>query len=117
MDLKVIGIIPARGGSKGIPQKNIYPLAGKPLIAYTIEEAKKSKFLERVIVSTEDVAIAQIAQDFGAEVVMRPDEYATDNSPTGFSRRLEIDLRFDSTDRSRSMISCASANPTAILLA
>lgn len=79
---KVIGIIPARGGSKSIPRKNIKILAGKPLIAYSILEAKKSKYLDRVIVSTEDEEIAQISQSFRAEIIKRPPEMATDFSPT-----------------------------------
>jgi len=57
---KIVAIIPARGSSKGIPYKNIQNLAGKPLIAYTVEAALKSKTLDRVIVSTDDVKIAEI---------------------------------------------------------
>jgi CMP-N,N'-diacetyllegionaminic acid synthase len=77
---KIIGIIPARGGSKGIPRKNIKILAGKPLIAYTIEAALKSKYLDRVIVSTEDKEIAQISKKYGAEVIKRPKKLATDTA-------------------------------------
>ena len=80
---KIIAIIPARGGSKGIPRKNIKILASKPLIAWTIEAAKNSKYLDRVIVSTEDEEIAEISKKYGAEVVERPEELATDASPTG----------------------------------
>ena len=66
-------MIPARGGSKGVPRKNIRLLAGKPLIAYAIETALASKLIDRVIVSTEDREIAQIALQYGAEVpFMRP---------------------------------------------
>lgn len=78
----VIAIIPARGGSKGIPRKNVKLLAGKPLIAYTIEAAKQSKHIERVIVSTEDEEIKEFAQKYGAEVIDRPSELAQDSSPT-----------------------------------
>jgi CMP-N-acetylneuraminic acid synthetase len=78
----IIGIIPARGESKGVPRKNIRALAGKPLIAYTIEVAFKSKMLNRVIVSTEDKEIAEIAKKYGAEVpFMRPKELAEDTTP------------------------------------
>lgn len=78
--MKILGIIPARGGSKGVPRKNIKLLGGKPLIAYTIEEALKSK-LTRVIVSTEDKEIAEVAKAYGADVsFMRPMELATDNA-------------------------------------
>lgn len=82
-NLHIVAIIPARGGSKGIPQKNIRPLAGKPLIAYTIEAALQSNYLARVIISTDDEEIAEIAKSFGAEVpFMRPAEFARDDSPT-----------------------------------
>ena len=60
---KILAIIPARGGSKGIPRKNIRVLAGKPLIAYSIEAALKSKYIDRVIVSTEDKEIAEISKN------------------------------------------------------
>ncbi len=77
----IIALIPARGGSKGVPRKNIKPLAGKPLIAYTIEEAKKSQYISRILVSTEDAEIKEIALKFGAEVIDRPDELAQDRTP------------------------------------
>lgn len=77
----ILGFVPARGGSKGIARKNIKALAGKPLIAWTIEQALKSHGLSRVIVSTEDEEIAHISRDWGAEVpFMRPRELAQDNS-------------------------------------
>ena len=79
--MKIIGIIPARGGSKGIPKKNIKLLNGKPLIAYTIEQALKSK-LNKVIVSTDCDEIADISRKYGLEVIMRPIELAQDNTPT-----------------------------------
>lgn len=78
-----LGIIPARGGSKGLPGKNIRTLNGKPLIAYTIEEAKKSKYIDRIIISTEDSEIARIGKDYGAELPFeRPDYLAQDTSTT-----------------------------------
>jgi CMP-N-acetylneuraminic acid synthetase len=74
-----IGIIPARGGSKGLPGKNIRPLCDKPLIAWTIEKALQSRHLDKVMVSTDSVEIAEIARRFGAEVpFLRPDELAGD---------------------------------------
>ena len=79
---KIIAIIPARGGSKGIPRKNIKLLAGKPLIAYTIEAALKSRYLDRVIVSTEDKEIREIAIEYGAEVIKRPKKLAADTIKT-----------------------------------
>ena len=79
----IIGFIPARGGSKGLPRKNIKPLLGKPLIAWTIEQALASKYLDRVVVSTDDKEITEISKKYGAEVpFMRPKELATDNSTT-----------------------------------
>jgi CMP-N,N'-diacetyllegionaminic acid synthase len=79
---KILAIIPARGGSKGIPKKNIKPLKGKPLIAWTIEEAKKSKLLDKIIVSTDDEEIMNVAKKWGAEVpFLRPSELAQDDTP------------------------------------
>ncbi|MEW6680126.1 MAG: acylneuraminate cytidylyltransferase family protein [bacterium] len=78
----ILGVIPARGGSKGIPRKNIKLIAGKPLIAWTIEVAKRSKLLERFVVSTEDPKIAEIARQYEAEVVDRPNELSTDEATT-----------------------------------
>ncbi len=77
-----LGVIPARGGSKGIPRKNIKLIAGKPLIAWSIEAAKKSKLLGKFIVSTEDTEIAQISKKYGANVIERPVELATDEATT-----------------------------------
>ncbi len=80
--MEVLAIIPVRGGSKGIPGKNIKPLAGKPLVAYTIEASLKSKYISRTVVSTEDSKIKQISLSFGAEVVDRPEELARDETKT-----------------------------------
>ncbi len=77
-----LGIIPARGGSKGVPRKNIRELAGKPLIAWTIEEAKKSKYITRLIITSEDEEIIKIAKDYGCGApFIRPMELAQDNTP------------------------------------
>lgn len=78
---KIIAIIPARGGSKGIPRKNIRLLANKPLIAYTIETALKSKYITDVIVTTDDEEIAEISRLFGARIIIRPKELAEDQVP------------------------------------
>jgi len=78
----VLAIIPARGGSKGLPRKNIRKLAGKPLIAWTIEEAKKSKYIDRLILSSDDVEIISVARAYGCEVpFVRPRELAGDDTP------------------------------------
>ena len=77
----MIAIIPARGGSKGLPGKNIKLLNGKPLIAYTIEAAKQSENVSRVIVNTDDAEISKVALDYGAEVpFVRPSELASDTA-------------------------------------
>lgn len=82
MGLKVLAVIPARGGSKGIPRKNIKLLAGKPLIAWTIESGLLAKGVDRVIVSTEDEEIATVAKKLGADVPFtRPLELARDDTP------------------------------------
>jgi CMP-N,N'-diacetyllegionaminic acid synthase len=81
--VNILAIIPARGGSKGILMKNIVPLAGKPLISYTINSTKKSKFITRVIVSTDNEKIAKIAKKFGAEVpFLRPKKISGSNAST-----------------------------------
>lgn len=79
----VVAIIPARGGSKGLPGKNLRLLAGKPLIAHTIEAARRCALIDRVLVSTDDPAIAAAARAFGAETpFLRPPELARDDTPT-----------------------------------
>ena len=79
--MKPICIIPARGGSKGVPRKNIRRILNKPLIAYTIEKSLKSNIFSHVIVSTEDKEIAKISKKYGAEVpFMRPKNLAKDNT-------------------------------------
>jgi N-acylneuraminate cytidylyltransferase/CMP-N,N'-diacetyllegionaminic acid synthase len=80
--MRVLGLIPARGGSKGIPRKNIRPLAGRPLLAYTADAARQSRSLERVILSTEDDEIAAVGRSLGLEVPFRrPLELAADDTP------------------------------------
>jgi N-acylneuraminate cytidylyltransferase/CMP-N,N'-diacetyllegionaminic acid synthase len=78
---KILTIIPARGGSKRLPRKNVKPLSGKPLIVWTIEQALLSKYLDTIIVSTDDKEIALISKNHGAEVpFLRPTELATDDT-------------------------------------
>ncbi len=80
--MKVLGIITARGGSKGVPGKNLKLLAGKPLLAYTVEAARASRSLDRVILSTEDEAIVAAGRALGCEVpFLRPAELSRDNTP------------------------------------
>ena len=78
----ILGLIPARGGSKGVPRKNIKIINGKPLIAWTIEKAKRARLLDRFIVSTDDPEIAQVAREYGAEILCRPSELADDMAST-----------------------------------
>lgn len=79
--MEILAVIPARGGSKSIPRKNIKLLCGKPLIAWTIDEAKKSRLLTRILVSTDDPEIAEVASACGAEVpFLRPKEISQDLS-------------------------------------
>ena len=80
--MKIISIIPARGGSKGLPKKNILELAGKPLIAWTIESSLKSKYISKTIVSSDCDEILNISSKYGSEILKRPDELARDTTPT-----------------------------------
>ena len=78
--MKVLVIIPARGGSKGVPKKNIKMLGEKPLIAHAIACAKNSKKVSRIIVTTDSDEIATVSKQFGSEVILRPTELADDTS-------------------------------------
>ncbi len=80
MQPHILAIIPARGGSKGIPRKNIRMLAGKPLLVWSIEAARATPAIERVVVSTDDAEIGAIAQQYGAEVIWRPAEISGDTA-------------------------------------
>ena len=88
--MSLLAIIPARGGSKGIPNKNIKKLCGKPLIAWTIEVAQQIKCIDRLFVSTDDKEIAQIAETYGVEIpFLRPATLAKDNT-TSVATALQI---------------------------
>jgi len=79
---QVLGLIPARGGSKGVPGKNICDVAGKPLIAWTIEAARRATCIDRVVVSTDDATILAVAREWGGETpFVRPPELARDDTP------------------------------------
>lgn len=80
--MEILAIIPVRGGSKGIPGKNIKPLAGRPLVAYSLDAAKKSKYVTRTVVSTENSEIKKLVSSMGAEVIDRPLELAQDETKT-----------------------------------
>ena len=80
--MKIISIIPARGGSKSIPKKNLVSFLGNPLISKSIQQSKKSKLINRTFVSTDDEDIKLISKEYGAEVITRPNEISDDNATT-----------------------------------
>ena len=79
--MEVVALIPARGGSKGIPRKNLAPVAGRPLLAWTVDAARESRTVTRAVVSTENEEVADAARSLGAEVLARPPELAADDTP------------------------------------
>ncbi len=94
---KIVSIIPARGGSKGIPRKNIIQLGGIPLIAHTITSSLKSKYVNETYVSTDDDEIAKIAEKWGSKAVYRPKKLATDTTSSEdvllhFSSKVDFDI-------------------------
>jgi CMP-N-acetylneuraminic acid synthetase len=92
-DKTFLAIIPARGGSKGLPGKNVRAICGKPLIAWSIEKAKKSRYLDMVLVTTDCQEIAEISKQFGAHVpFLRPAELATDEASTYDAIRHALDF-------------------------
>ena len=99
--MRIVAVIPARGGSKGIPKKNIRLLAGKPLIAYAIKTANASKRINRVIVSTDNREIAEVAKNFGAEVIFRDETLSSDMvtlDPVIYHALGEIEEKGDNVD-------------------
>ena len=90
--IRILGLTLARGGSKSVPRKNIKPIAGLPLIGYTIAEALKSKFITRYIVSTDDEEIQQVAIQCGAEApFLRPSEFSTDEASSVSAMQHAVD--------------------------
>lgn len=77
-ELNIYAMIPARGGSKRLPKKNIYPFLGKPMMSYAIGACQKSKYIKKIVVSTENNEVAEVANNFDVEVLKRPDELAGD---------------------------------------
>jgi len=80
--LNILGVIPARGGSKSVPRKNIAPLLGRPLIAYSIAAAQASQYLTHFVVSSDDAEILAVARLYGARILERPADLASDTAPT-----------------------------------
>lgn len=100
MRTRTLGIIPARGGSKGIPRKNVAPLNGRPLIQYTIEAAQASRLLDRVLVSSDDVAIIRVARKLGVEAPFRRPGRLASDSATAVAVALHA-LSFAESDEGR----------------
>ena len=110
--MKTYGFIFARGGSKGLPGKNIKLLCGKPLLAHAIEVGLASRCLEKIIVSTNNEEIARVARQYGAEVpFMRPAELAEDTSPEFLAWRHAINFMFDIGDKFDVMVSIPATAP------
>ena len=86
--LNIVAIVPARGGSKGIPRKNVRVLAGKPLIAHTIEHARQAPSVSRIVVSTDEPEIAAVSEQYGAEVIWRPAAISGDTAISWRKSRL-----------------------------
>jgi CMP-N,N'-diacetyllegionaminic acid synthase len=105
--VKVLGVVTARGGSKGIPGKNLKPLAGKPLIAYTIDAAQRSGIFDRLILSTEDAEIAQAGRSLGCEVPFtRPADLSRDDT-------IHLDIMKHAVEWMRD---CASYTPDLVMI-
>jgi CMP-N,N'-diacetyllegionaminic acid synthase len=109
---KILGVVPARGGSKGVPRKNLKPLGGFPLLQHIIRTAEQSKYINRLILSTEDDEIAEAGKEIGIEVPFkRPAELATDNA-TGIAVIKHALKHFDSMgERFDGVISLQATNP------
>lgn len=89
--MKVLTIIPARGGSKGVKNKNIKPLLGKPLICYTIDAALESSFTNKIVVSTDSNLITKTCENYGIQVIKRPFEFSTDSAPIELALRHTVE--------------------------
>lgn len=111
---KHIAFIFARGGSKGVRDKNIRPVAGKPLIAHSIESALASRYIERVIVSTDSENISTVAGEYGAEVLIRPVELAGDKTPELLAWKHAIDAYRNRLNDTATFISLPATSPLRI---
>ena len=111
---KHIAFIFARGGSKGVRDKNIRPVAGKPLIVHSIESALASRYIERVIVSTDSENISEVAREYGAEVLVRPAELAGDKTPELLAWKHAIEACRDRLNGTATFISLPATSPLRI---
>ena len=108
--MNILIIIPARGGSKGLKEKNIKLLAGKPLIGYTIEAALESELADKIVVSTEDEKIAEVSRNYGIQVIDRPVEYSTDDAPIEWALRQAVRYLEESENYSADVVVWLQAN-------
>ncbi len=110
--MKVVAFIFARGGSKGLPGKNVRPLCGKPMIGWSIEQAKATTLISRVIVSTDSEEIAEVARQYGAETpFMRPSELARDDSPEWLAWRHALNYLKEESGLPDAMVSVPATAP------
>ncbi|MFN5619945.1 MAG: cytidylyltransferase domain-containing protein [Flavobacteriales bacterium] len=110
--MRTIVIIPARGGSKRLPKKNIYPFKGKPLIAYTIEACKACSFIDGIYVSSDDHEILDVSVQFGARPLLRPTELADDQTPKIVAIRQAVqDASIGALDRDDIVIVAQANSP------
>lgn len=115
--MRVIAIIPARGGSKRLPRKNIFPLNGKPLIAYTIDACKESKFINEIYVSSDDQEILDVALAYGAKTITRPAELADDKTPKVIAIRQAVNSSEVQADGESDIVIIPQANSPQITAA
>jgi CMP-N,N'-diacetyllegionaminic acid synthase len=115
--MRVIAVIPARGGSKRLPRKNIFPLNGKPLIAYTIDACKESKFINEIYVSSDDQEILDVALAYGAKTIARPAELADDKTPKVIAIRQAVNSPEVQADGESDIVIIPQANSPQITAA
>ncbi|WP_306640420.1 cytidylyltransferase domain-containing protein [Sanyastnella coralliicola] len=108
--MRTIAIIPARGGSKRLEKKNIYPLLGKPLIAYTIDALKECAFVDDIFVSSDDEEILKVGEQYGAKSLLRPKELADDHTPKIVAIRQAVEDPLVSADGEVENVIVAQAN-------
>lgn len=108
--MNILCVIPARGGSKGLRNKNIRPIFGKPLIAYTIEAALQSRLIDKIVVSTDDEKIAKVSRKYKIQVIKRPKKYATDLAPIEYALRHAVRYLEEEEDYAPDIVVWLQAN-------
>jgi len=106
----ILCVIPARGGSKGLKNKNIRPILGKPLLVYTIEAASESKLVNKIVVSTDDRKIAYVARKHNIQVIDRPRAYSTDSAPIEKALRHSVEYLRETEGYETDIVVCLQAN-------